>query len=105
MILAPTPIVFPHEFSLVLLRERGSLLFCNAVTESCVYPVISFFSSALHGGPEDETHDTKGASSLAASVVLFLDRAVFTDLYLMSYYSPSFKVVSSNTSSHIWPTI
>lgn len=64
------PNAFAYHSSLAVLTKRRGLLLRIAVAENCVHAPMSFFSSALFGGPSDATHDFEGVSWLVESVAL-----------------------------------
>lgn len=70
MLIARTPVVITYHSSLALLTELRGLLFRISVAERCVYAFISFFSSALPGGPENVGHDFEGGTALLEKRVL-----------------------------------
>lgn len=67
---APTPMVFAHQFTLALLKERRSVLFRIGVSEDFVYVVLSFFSSAWIGDPVDQAWYFQGTTTLAELGIL-----------------------------------
>lgn len=71
------PIVLTYHFSLVLLTERSSLILDITVAEHFVYGLMSFFFSALLGGPNHVTYDFERATSLVESgVLLYLQSSI-----------------------------
>lgn len=103
MLFAPTKIVFAYYSSLALLTNRHSMLFYTPDVERCVYTLISFFLSDLHGGPVDAAHDFEGASALVKlGVLLCLPSGVQAFISdVESGFSSSFKIVRSTTGRHI----
>lgn len=70
MFFASTAIVFSYHFSLEILTERHSMLFCIAGTEQCVFSFMSFFSSRLLRKPPNAAHDFEDVTAFVESGIL-----------------------------------
>lgn len=86
----PKPILFACHSSLAFLTKLGSLLFCIAFADRCVYALTSFDSLPFLGEPNDAKHEFEGVTSLAESGVLFLlpdgVHSVICDARFLSIY-------------------
>lgn len=72
---------FTLHCTLPLRAERHKLLFCIAFAEYCTFALLSFFTSALVGGPVEYFDAFEGAMALAESGV-FLPLAARLDEFV-----------------------